>query len=200
MIRTVRSIVRIIRTTWGSVMKGGRPAVYLGGRVQDKRIRYINLKGRTRAFYARWRPQLKRWECHLTGYGLKHRQWFSESQTLALHTLRMTPCLWDWRKVVIDKAVLWDGVPDNGYGVGQEELFSRHLDDPQSEAANTVLATSSDQLVFPRGAGDASPAVTQEPELIDHDGLEVGTLPADQIERYFPAHAFKGPRGQAVAA
>ena len=152
-------------------MKGGRPAVFLGYRAKDKRIRYFKGNGRTRAFYARWRKNLQRWECHLEGYGLQPRQWFSSSQTMALSRLRMTQCLWDWRPVFVDKSVRWDGIEDIGYAAKPED----------------------DGDLFPRpkgGAGDASPAVThREPQVVDHDGLEVGELPADQLELFFPAHA-----------
>jgi hypothetical protein len=174
-------------------MKGGRPAVYLGARVKDKRIRYLNSKGRTRAFYARWRPQLKRWECHLSGYGLQSRQWFSSSQTMALAKLRLTPCLWDWRQVAVDTSVLWDGIPDIGYSANPDEvvdLFAVASVAPNAESAKALPAAPKDRVNSQGGAGDVSPAViNHEVQAVDHSGLEVGELPADQVARYFPAHA-----------
>ena len=130
-------------------MKHGRPAVYLGAGMKHLRIRYINLKGRTRGFYARWRPNLQAWECHLTGYGLQHRQWFSKSQTLALCRLRMTPSLWDWRKKVIDTSVRWDGIEDTGFqvdGKGPSHLYEADSVDPQPEPVRTLPATSLDRI------------------------------------------------------
>jgi hypothetical protein len=156
-------------------MKGGRPAVYLGARLKDRRIRYMNVSGRTRAFYARWRPQLKRWECHLTGFGLKHQQWFETSQTMALATLRMKSCLWSWRKVAVDMAVLWDNIPDRGYGPQYADDFGVFPDAPNS-GLQALPATSNDRI-------------NSESEVIDHGGLVVGSLPADQIEIYFPLTA-----------
>lgn len=100
-------------------MKGGRPPVMRGVEAKHLRIRYVNRKGRTRGFYARWRPTLQAWECQLSGYGIQPRRWFSKTQTIALARLRLIPCVWDWRIVVIDQSAQWEGIEDLGFLEGK---------------------------------------------------------------------------------
>lgn len=99
--------------------KGGRPLQLIGVRSKDLRIRFHSPKGRTRGFYARWRPGAQCWECQLSGFSMQPRRWFSDSQSLALAELRHVQCLWNWRRVVVDQAVQWDGVFDAGLYAGR---------------------------------------------------------------------------------
>lgn len=96
-------------------MKGGRPAQFIGVRIRDLRVAFRSPAGHRRGFYARWRPNLGRWECQVSGFGMVARHWFASSQTLALGELRLIPCLWDWRRIVVDESREWDGIPDGGY-------------------------------------------------------------------------------------
>lgn len=118
MVRTFRSVVRIVRTLRGRELmaQGGRPLQYIGVRSKDLRIRYVSLARpqRTRGFYARWRPDAQVWECQLSGFGMKPRHWFAHTQSLALSNLRFIESLWNWRAVIVDQAVNWDGVYDFG--------------------------------------------------------------------------------------
>lgn len=99
----------------GAYLNGGRPAVYLGVGVQHLRIKY-RFGRHTRGFYARWRPQLRRWECQLSGHGMKPRRWFAASQTMAMSELRLIACIWHWNPThVAGPHALWDNRPDGGY-------------------------------------------------------------------------------------
>jgi len=99
----------------GAYLNGGRPAVYLGVDAKHLRIKF-RFGRHVRGFYARWRPQLRRWECQLSGHGMQPRRWFSASQTMAMTELRLTKCLWDWNPThVAGPHVLWDGREDGGY-------------------------------------------------------------------------------------
>lgn len=75
--------------------------------------------GRTRGFCARWRARAQVWECQLSGYGMRPRRWFSDSQSLALAELRHIQCVWDWKRSVVDEALYWDGVYDQGLYAGK---------------------------------------------------------------------------------
>lgn len=122
-------------------MKAGRKPVMRGVRKKDLRIRYVSLTGRTRGFYARWRPTLHQWECQLSGYGIKSRTWFSKSQTIALSDLQWTRCLWDWRAVHVDDSPRWDGVHDIFFDLFDYDKYTRKL--PSSSGVPAVTPTAS---------------------------------------------------------
>lgn len=89
--------------------------VFYGVRSQDLRIRFERL-GKRRAFFARWRPQIKLWECQLSGYGLRCNRFFGPSQFVILFNLRLSSSVspeLGWRWKWIDEAVKWEGVDDN---------------------------------------------------------------------------------------
>lgn len=97
----------------GTAHKIGRPAQFIGVRACDLRIRFTRL-GQSRALFARWRPNLKRWECQLSGYGLHTQRWFARSQFVVESTLRLrqstsTDNGWRWLKRETGQ---WDGRPD----------------------------------------------------------------------------------------
>ncbi|TJY55752.1 hypothetical protein E4T66_20440 [Sinimarinibacterium sp. CAU 1509] len=110
----------------------GRAAEFVGVRGRDLRIVFLSTAGHRRGFYARYRTRMQRWECQLSGYGMQPRRWFSRTQTLALCELRHIASVWDWRRVVIDQRIEWDGVRDTGYlieGRGQLDMFRDLRDD-----------------------------------------------------------------------
>lgn len=118
------------------VKRVGRPLKLIGCRSRDLRIRFRSMSGRTRGFYARWRPRAQVWECQLSGYGLKARKWFEPSQSMALANLRHIECLWDWKREVIDTRVQWEGVYDHGLFAGRVvDHCELEGDAPQAVAA-----------------------------------------------------------------
>lgn len=58
---------------------------------------------------------------------MKPRRWISKTQTMCLSTLRHIRSIWDWKAIVIDQSLEWEGIPDHGYNVeptrGQLDMF-----------------------------------------------------------------------------
>lgn len=106
----------------------GRPLERIGVRAEDLRLRFRSSSGRTRGFYARWRPRAQVWECQVSGFGMRPRCWFSSSQTLALSNLRFIQSLWTWKAETVDRSPQWDGVTDLGFYVKARRHGELQLD------------------------------------------------------------------------
>lgn len=98
----------------------GRPIIFKGHDFVHRRQTWRDSAGHTRSLYARWRDNLKCWECCISGFGIAPHRWFSGYQTGAECEARIIAFRWGhgW-KPLKTVPMLWDARTD--------ELHPKHL-------------------------------------------------------------------------
>lgn len=102
----------------------GRPIKFKGHDFVHRRHTWRDHAGRTRSLYARWRDNLKCWECAVSGYGMAPYRWYAPDQSTAQTYARILACRWGlgW-DILRSLPMLWDGRPD--------EIHPKHVRTPK---------------------------------------------------------------------